>query len=50
VLDGPPRAVLGLLTGLIDRERAGQLGLSTRGRVDLLTRIRPVAPDQTLIV
>ncbi|MFE4828166.1 winged helix-turn-helix transcriptional regulator [Streptomyces sp. NPDC056672] len=46
VLDGPPRAVLGLLSGLIDLERAGQLGLSTTGRRDLLTRLRPVAQDR----
>ncbi|MGW2056178.1 winged helix-turn-helix transcriptional regulator [Streptomyces sp. NPDC001840] len=47
VLDGPPRAVLGLLSGLINLERAGQLGLSTTGRQDLLTRLRPVAQDRT---
>jgi DNA-binding HxlR family transcriptional regulator len=45
-LDGPPRAVLGLLTGVIDLELAGQLGLSVRGRRDLLTRLRPVTQDQ----
>lgn len=43
ILDGPPRAILGLLNGLIDLELAGQLGLSTSGRLELLTRIRPVA-------
>ncbi|MFE2595721.1 winged helix-turn-helix transcriptional regulator [Streptomyces sp. NPDC059396] len=46
VLDGPPRAVLGLLSGLINLERAGQLGLSTTGRQDLLTRLRPVTQDR----
>ncbi|WP_046502213.1 winged helix-turn-helix transcriptional regulator [Streptomyces odonnellii] len=46
VLEGPPRAVLGLLSGLIDLERAGQLGLSASGRRDLLTRLRPVARDR----
>jgi len=45
VLDGPPRAVLGLLSGLIDLGRASQIGLSARGRLDLLTRLRPVARD-----
>lgn len=45
VLDGPPRAVLGLLNGLIDLERASQIGLSARGRLDLLARLRPVARD-----
>ncbi|MDT4894680.1 MAG: hypothetical protein QOE97_3715 [Pseudonocardiales bacterium] len=47
VLDGPPRAVLGLLTGLIDFTHARQLGLSTRGRRNLLKRLRPVAQDPT---
>ena len=42
-LEGPPRAVLGLLSGLIDVKRATQLGLSARGRRQLLTRLRPVA-------
>ncbi|GHD85122.1 winged helix-turn-helix transcriptional regulator [Streptomyces naganishii] len=45
VLDGPPRAVLGLLTGVIDRELAGRLGLSVHGRRDLLTRLQPVTQD-----
>jgi DNA-binding HxlR family transcriptional regulator len=48
VLDGSPRAVLGLINGLIDFERARQLGLSAVGRLDLLTRLRPVAPEQDL--
>lgn len=43
VLEGPPRTVLGLLNGLIDRELAGELGLSTSGRIELLDRLRPVA-------
>lgn len=43
VIDGPPRAVLGLLTGMIDLDRAGQLGLSATGRSDLLGRLRPAA-------
>jgi DNA-binding HxlR family transcriptional regulator len=47
VLDGPPRAVLGLLSGLIDLKQARQLGLSARGRSNLLKRVRPVAPDTT---
>ncbi len=46
VLDGPPRAVLGLLSGLIDLERAGRLGMSATGRRDLLTRLCPVAQDR----
>ncbi|MEU2351736.1 helix-turn-helix domain-containing protein [Streptomyces misionensis] len=43
VLEGPPRAVLGLLSGLIDLERAEQIGLSAAGRTDLLARLRPAA-------
>jgi DNA-binding HxlR family transcriptional regulator len=43
VLDGPPRAVLGLLTGQLDLDRAQQLGLSATGRRDLLARLRPAA-------
>jgi DNA-binding HxlR family transcriptional regulator len=45
VLDGPPRAVLGLLSGMIDLKRATQLGLSARGQRNLLRRLRPVAQD-----
>jgi DNA-binding HxlR family transcriptional regulator len=41
-LTGPPRAVLGLLTGLIDLDRATRLGLTTHGRRDLLDRLRPL--------
>lgn len=48
VLDGPPRAVLGLLSGLIDLKKAGQLGLSTRGRRSLLKRMKPLAQRSTL--
>ncbi|MEU7874768.1 helix-turn-helix domain-containing protein [Dactylosporangium sp. NPDC049140] len=42
VLDGPPRAVLGLLTGAMDLKRAMRLGLSATGHRQLLTRLRPV--------
>jgi DNA-binding HxlR family transcriptional regulator len=48
VLDGPPRAVLGLLTGVIDLDTARRLGLSTEGRPELLTRLGPVAEDLAL--
>jgi len=47
VLDGPPRAVLGLLSGLIDLKHARQLGLAARGRGNLLKRLRPLAQDPT---
>jgi DNA-binding HxlR family transcriptional regulator len=43
VLDGPPRAILGLLTGVIDIDVAIQLGLTVSGRRDVLARLRPVA-------
>jgi DNA-binding HxlR family transcriptional regulator len=46
VLDGPPRAVLGLLTGMIDINGATKIGLTVKGRSDLLTRLRPSAEDQ----
>ena len=42
VLKGQPRAVLGLLMGLIDLEVATSLGLSADGQLDLLNRLRPV--------
>ncbi|MFL6073820.1 MAG: winged helix-turn-helix transcriptional regulator [Mycobacteriales bacterium] len=41
-LAGPPRAILGLLTGMIDLDTATQLGLALHGRRDLLTRLRPL--------
>ncbi|MEU7137837.1 helix-turn-helix domain-containing protein [Nocardia sp. NPDC046473] len=47
VLDGPPHAVLGLLTGVIDIEQAIRLGLTTRGRRDVLARLRPVGSKTT---
>jgi DNA-binding HxlR family transcriptional regulator len=46
VLDGPPRAVLGLLTGVIDISDATRIGLTVSGRPDLLTRLRPIVEDQ----
>jgi DNA-binding HxlR family transcriptional regulator len=49
VLDGPPRAILGLLNGVIDLEIATRLGLTATGRLDLLTRLRPLTQDQELI-
>lgn len=45
VIEGPPRAVLGLLTGVINARKATALGLSIHGRRDLLRRIRPAAND-----
>jgi DNA-binding HxlR family transcriptional regulator len=45
VLEGPPRAILGLLTGVIDIDLATRIGLTARGRRDVLARLRPVAED-----
>ncbi|MDN3356980.1 helix-turn-helix domain-containing protein [Actinomadura sp. DC4] len=42
-LDGPPRAVLGLLTGVVDIGGAEEIGLTVSGRRELLTRLRPAA-------
>ncbi|WP_042390910.1 winged helix-turn-helix transcriptional regulator [Streptacidiphilus melanogenes] len=47
VLDGPPRSVLGLLSGLLDLDSARQLDLTATGRLDLLTRLQPVPQDHT---
>ncbi|MFJ1597438.1 winged helix-turn-helix transcriptional regulator [Streptomyces sp. NPDC088261] len=44
-LEGPPRAVLGLLTGKIDLDLATSLGLTATGRRDLLSRLRPVVEE-----
>jgi hypothetical protein len=41
----PPRAVLGLLTGAVDLERAEYLGLSATGATGLLARLRPAVSD-----
>ncbi|MEV4261581.1 helix-turn-helix domain-containing protein [Kribbella sp. NPDC049584] len=45
-LEGTPRAILGLLSGLIDLETARRLGLSTSGQLDLLNRLHPIEQDQ----
>jgi DNA-binding HxlR family transcriptional regulator len=51
ILDGPPRAVLGLLSGQINLKHARQLGLTASGRSNLLKRLRPITqnpkPDQS---
>lgn len=44
-LKGTPRAVLGLITGLIDLDTATRLGLSTDGRIALLDRLHRVTHD-----
>jgi hypothetical protein len=40
VLEGPPRAIMGLLTKVIDAETATGIGLRIRGRRELLDRLR----------
>jgi DNA-binding HxlR family transcriptional regulator len=45
ILDGPPRAILGLLTGVIDLGQATAIGLDARGRRDVLARLRPATGD-----
>lgn len=47
LLEGPPRAVLGLVNGLIDLDRATRIGLTATGRTDLLNRLRPEGRDTT---
>ncbi|NUR62793.1 MAG: helix-turn-helix transcriptional regulator [Catenulispora sp.] len=42
VLEGTPRAVLGVLTGVLTLDRAKELGLVANGRLDVLDRIKPV--------
>jgi DNA-binding HxlR family transcriptional regulator len=42
LIEGSPRAVLGFLAGGTDLETARSLGLSTRGKRELLRRLRPV--------
>lgn len=42
VLDGPPRAILGLLTGVIDIDLASTIGLTIHGDRTVLTRVRPI--------
>jgi hypothetical protein len=41
-LNGPARAILGLLTGVIDLDTATQLGLTLHGKRTLLSRLRPL--------
>jgi DNA-binding HxlR family transcriptional regulator len=48
-ITGPARAVLGLLVGKIDVKRAKTLGLTLKGRRDLLARLQPVAARQDVM-
>lgn len=42
VIDGSPRAVLGLVTGMIDLKAAKALGSTIRGKHQLLQRLHPI--------
>ena len=46
-LNGPARAILGLLTGMIDLGTARSLGLTTHGRRDVLKRLQPLREQPT---
>jgi DNA-binding HxlR family transcriptional regulator len=46
VLDGPPRSILGLLTGMIDIERATQTALTVTGQRNMLNRLRPASQSR----
>jgi DNA-binding HxlR family transcriptional regulator len=41
VVQGPPRLVLGLITGMLDRDHAVAAGVRINGEPDLLSRLRP---------
>jgi len=41
-IEGPPRSVLGLVTGVFGAEYADQMGLKLTGRRKVLTRLRPL--------
>jgi DNA-binding HxlR family transcriptional regulator len=43
LVEGPARAVMGLVTGVIDLKTAKRLGLTTRGKRELLDRLTPAA-------
>jgi DNA-binding HxlR family transcriptional regulator len=44
VLSGPPRAIMGLVTGAIDADQATGLGLQVSGRREVLDRLGAVCP------
>jgi DNA-binding HxlR family transcriptional regulator len=50
VISGPARVVLGLLTGGMDYKSATKLGLSARGKRNLLRRIRPSSARAAALV
>ena len=50
VISGPARAVLGLLTGGMTYKSATAVGLSARGKRNLLRRIRPSSAAATALV
>jgi DNA-binding HxlR family transcriptional regulator len=50
LIEGPARAVLGLITGVTDYKRATELGSSIRGKRNLLGRIRPNSAREGSVV
>jgi DNA-binding HxlR family transcriptional regulator len=40
-LEGPPRSILGLLTGMVDLRQATKIGLTATGDTRVLSRLRP---------
>jgi DNA-binding HxlR family transcriptional regulator len=42
VIEGQPRAVLGLLTGKVELDDAAEYGLIMQGRIEILSRLRPI--------
>lgn len=43
-LEGPPRTLLGLLTGLVDLQTARRIGITATGDTRLLARLQPAVP------
>lgn len=41
-IEGPPRSILGLVTGVFGAEHADRMGLKLTGRREVLTRLRPL--------
>jgi DNA-binding HxlR family transcriptional regulator len=46
-LEGPPRLVLGFITGMLDENQATTAGLQITGRRDLLRRLQPIAKSES---
>jgi len=48
VLEGPPRLVLGLITGMLNVDQAVAAGIQITGKRDLLDRLQPTATGASL--